>query len=197
MSPLTYGPAETVSTNPLVAYTQLFHNGQPDRNETATINKQFKHHNTYTYAVERGIDTGLTGTWSAGIPDLIGASSEISVKFSTSWGSTKTETTETTYSLNQVVTIPPESTVQVLLVIHEDIVDVPWSATMYLKGYFAGYFEKHGRGKFWEHFPIGKLRHPDVETRANDEILFRAQGTFHGLTSKSSRTVTREKHHHR
>ncbi|KAG0444078.1 hypothetical protein HPB47_014199 [Ixodes persulcatus] len=121
MSPLTYGAAETVSTNPLVAYTQLFHNGQPDRNETATINKQIKHHNTYTYSVERGIDTGLKGTWSAGIPDMVGASTEISVKFSTSWGSTKTETTETTYSLNQVVTIPPESTVQVLLVINEDI----------------------------------------------------------------------------
>uniref|UniRef100_A0A0K8RAL3 Putative cytotoxin-like protein n=1 Tax=Ixodes ricinus TaxID=34613 RepID=A0A0K8RAL3_IXORI len=52
MFPLTYGAVETVSTNPMVAYTQLFHNGQPDRNETATINKQIKHHNTYTLTAE-------------------------------------------------------------------------------------------------------------------------------------------------
>uniref|UniRef100_A0A6B0V781 Putative cytotoxin-like protein n=1 Tax=Ixodes ricinus TaxID=34613 RepID=A0A6B0V781_IXORI len=197
MSPLTYGAAETVSTNPLVAYTQLFHNGQPDRNETATIHKEIKHHNTYTYSVERGIDTGLSGSFSAGIPEIVGASSEISVKFSTLWGSTKTETTETTYSVNQKVNVPPESTVQVLLIVNEDVVDVPWTATMNLKGYFAGYFEKHGVGKFWKYFPLGDLRHPDVETRAYNEILFRAQGTFHGLTSKTSRTVSREKYHHR
>ncbi|KAG0412272.1 hypothetical protein HPB47_010594 [Ixodes persulcatus] len=120
MSPLTYGAAQTVSTKPMVAYSQLFHNGQRDRNETATIKKEIKHHNTYTYSVEKGIDTGLAGTWSAGLQDVVGASAELSVKFSTSWGSTKTETTETTYSLTQVVTIPPESTVQVLLVINED-----------------------------------------------------------------------------
>uniref|UniRef100_V5H0D0 Putative secreted protein n=1 Tax=Ixodes ricinus TaxID=34613 RepID=V5H0D0_IXORI len=44
MSELTFGKAEIVSTKPLVAYSQLFHNGQPDRNETATIKKEIKHH---------------------------------------------------------------------------------------------------------------------------------------------------------
>ncbi|CAN8030871.1 unnamed protein product [Ixodes persulcatus] len=83
ISPLVFQRTETVSTSPMVAYTQLFHNGQPDRNETATINKQIKHHNTYTFTVERGIDTGLSGTWSAGIQDILGATTEISVKFST------------------------------------------------------------------------------------------------------------------
>uniref|UniRef100_A0A0K8RFI3 Putative cytotoxin-like protein n=1 Tax=Ixodes ricinus TaxID=34613 RepID=A0A0K8RFI3_IXORI len=141
MSTLTFGPAEIVSTKPMVAYSQLFHNGQPDRNETATIKKEIKHHNTYTYTVERGIDTGLSGEWSAGVPDVVGARTEISLKFSTLWGSTETKTTETTYSLNQVVTIPPESTVQVQLLISEEVVNIPWFATMYLKGYFAGQFE--------------------------------------------------------
>uniref|UniRef100_A0A147BFB6 Putative cytotoxin-like protein n=1 Tax=Ixodes ricinus TaxID=34613 RepID=A0A147BFB6_IXORI len=122
MFPLVFGGVETVSTNPLVAYTQLFHNGQPDRNETATINKQIKHHNTYTFTVDRGIDTGLSGTWSAGIPDVVGATSEFSVKFSTLWGNTETTIKETTYSLNLVVNVPPETTVQVLLIISEEVV---------------------------------------------------------------------------
>ncbi|EEC05203.1 salivary secreted cytotoxin, putative, partial [Ixodes scapularis] len=128
MSPLIYGAVETRSTNPLVAYTQLFHNGQPDRNETATINKQIKHHNTYTFTVERGIDTGLSGTWTAGIQDIVGATTEISVKFSTLWGNTKTTTTETTHSLNLVVNVPAETTVQVLLIISEEVVVSVWSA---------------------------------------------------------------------
>lgn len=83
MSELTFGKAEIVSTKPTVAYSQLFHNGQPDRNDTATIKKEIKHHNTYTYTVERGIDTGLSGEWSAGIPETVGAASAISLKFST------------------------------------------------------------------------------------------------------------------
>uniref|UniRef100_A0A147BGK5 Putative cytotoxin-like protein n=1 Tax=Ixodes ricinus TaxID=34613 RepID=A0A147BGK5_IXORI len=196
MSELIFGKAEIVSTKPLVAYSQLFHNGQPDRNETATIKKEIKHHNTYTYTVERGIDTGLSGEWSAGLPDVVGARTEISLKFSTLWGSTETKTTETTYSLNQVVTIPPESTVRVQLLIAEEVVNVPWSATMYLKGYFAGQFEKGG-GWPWEFFGVGALTHPDVKYIAPDEILFHAKGTFSGITSKSSHTSTREKRHYR
>lgn len=116
----------------MVAYTQLFHNGQPDRNETATINKQIKHHNTYTFTVERGIDTGLSGTWSAGIQDVVGATTEISAKFSTLCGNTETTITETTYSLSQVVNVPPETTVQVLLIISDEIVVSAWSANFLL-----------------------------------------------------------------
>uniref|UniRef100_A0A6B0V5Q5 Putative cytotoxin-like protein n=1 Tax=Ixodes ricinus TaxID=34613 RepID=A0A6B0V5Q5_IXORI len=194
MSDVTLGAARIVSTRPMVAYTQLFHNGQPDRNETATIDKQIKHHNTYTFTVDRGIDTGFTGSWSAGIPDVVGAQTEISVKFSTLWGSTETKTKETTYSIKQQVNVPAESTVLVQMIITEEVVDVPWDATMDLRGYFAGYFEK-GRGKYWRHFPIGVLRHPDVEKLADDKILFRATGTFHGITAQSSHTVTREKRH--
>ncbi|CAN8008337.1 unnamed protein product [Ixodes pacificus] len=131
MSTLTFEAAEIVSTKPMVAYSQLFHNGQPDRNETATIKKEIKHHNTYTYTVERGIDTGLSGEWSAGIPDVVGAKTEISLKFSTLWGSTETTTTETTYSLQQVVSIPAESTVQVQLLITEEVVVSVWSASLF------------------------------------------------------------------
>lgn len=196
MSKLIFGEAEIVSTKPMVAYSQLFHNGQPDRNETATIKKEIKHHDTYTYTVERGIDTGLSGEWSAGLPETIGAKTEISIKFSTLWGSTETKTTERTYSLNQVVTIPPESTVQVQLLISEEVVNVPWTATMSLKGYFAGKFEMNG-GWPWKYFGIGDLKHPDVKYIARDEILFHAKGTFSGLTSKSSHTSTREKRHYR
>uniref|UniRef100_A0A0K8RK57 Putative cytotoxin-like protein n=1 Tax=Ixodes ricinus TaxID=34613 RepID=A0A0K8RK57_IXORI len=195
MFPLTYGSVETVSTNPMVAYSQLFHNGQPDRNETATINKQIKHHNTYTYTVERGIDTGLTGRFSAGIPEVAGAETEISTKLSTLWGSTTTKTTETTYSLIQVVNVPPESTVQVQMLITEEVVNIPWDCTMNLKGYFAGQFEIGSRRE-WKFFGIGILQHPDLEKKAYDEILFRAHGTFRGITAKSSRTVTREKRHY-
>uniref|UniRef100_V5GL40 Putative salivary secreted peptide n=2 Tax=Ixodes ricinus TaxID=34613 RepID=V5GL40_IXORI len=122
MSDVTLEAARIVSTRPMVAYTQLFHNGQPDRNETATIDKQIKHHNTYTFTVDRGIDTGFSGSWSAGIPDVIGATSEISVKFSTLWGNTETTIKETTHSLNLVVNVPAETTVQVLLIITEEVV---------------------------------------------------------------------------
>uniref|UniRef100_V5ICM1 Putative salivary secreted peptide n=2 Tax=Ixodes ricinus TaxID=34613 RepID=V5ICM1_IXORI len=196
MFPLTYGAVETVSTNPMVAYTQLFHNGQPDRNETATINKQIKHHNTYTLTVDRGIDTGLSGTWSAGIPDVVGATSEISVKFSTLWGNTETTIKETTHSLNLVVNVPAETTVQVLLIISEEVVNIPWEATMSLQGYFAGEFERGGR-RYWEYFGIGLLQHPNVQKKGDTEILLAAKGTFHGITSKTTRTVTREKRHYR
>uniref|UniRef100_A0A6B0V5P6 Putative cytotoxin-like protein n=1 Tax=Ixodes ricinus TaxID=34613 RepID=A0A6B0V5P6_IXORI len=192
---MTPGAAETVSMKPMVAYSQLFHNGQPDRNETATINKQIKHHNTYTYTVERGIDTGLTGRFSAGIPQVAGAETEISTKLSTLWGSTTTKTTETTYSLIQVVNVPPESTVQVQMLITEEVVNIPWDCTMNLKGYFAGQFEIGSRRE-WKFFGIGILQHPDLEKKAYDEILFRAHGTFRGITAKSSRTVTREKRHY-
>ncbi|XP_042142000.1 uncharacterized protein LOC115311128 [Ixodes scapularis] len=194
MSEVTLEEARIVSTKPLVAYTQLFHNGQPDRNETATIDKQIKHHNTYTYTVDRGIDTGLTGSWSAGIQEVIGAQTEVSVKFSTLWGTTETKTTETTYSIKQQVNVPAESTVLVQMIITEEVVDVPWHATMELKGYFAGYFEK-GNRKYWSDFPVGVLRHPDVHKIAHDRILLRATGTFHGIKAKSSHTVTREKRH--
>uniref|UniRef100_A0A090X7P1 Putative tick cytotoxin family protein n=2 Tax=Ixodes ricinus TaxID=34613 RepID=A0A090X7P1_IXORI len=196
MSDVTLEAARIASTRPMVAYTQLFHNGQPDRNETATINKQIKHHNTYTLTVERGIDTGLSGTWSAGIQDIIGATTEISVKFSTLWGNTQTTIKETTHSLNQVVNVPPETTVQVLLIISEEVVNIPWKATMSLQGYFAGQFEKGG-GRYWEYFKIGLLRHPNVENRGDYEILLAAEGTFHGITSKTTSTVTREKRHYR
>uniref|UniRef100_A0A0K8RGV1 Putative cytotoxin-like protein n=1 Tax=Ixodes ricinus TaxID=34613 RepID=A0A0K8RGV1_IXORI len=196
MSDVTLEAARIASTRPMVAYTQLFHNGQPDRNETATIDKQIKHHNTYTFTVDRGIDTGFTGSWSAGIPDVVGAQTEISVKFSTLWGSTETKTKETTYSIKQQVNVPAESTVLVQMIITEEVMDVPWHATMELKGYFAGYFEK-GSGKYWKYFPIGDLRHPDVKKLAHDTILLRATGTFHGIKAKSSHTVTREKRHFR
>uniref|UniRef100_A0A0K8RKC6 Putative cytotoxin-like protein n=1 Tax=Ixodes ricinus TaxID=34613 RepID=A0A0K8RKC6_IXORI len=168
---MTPGAAETVSMKPMVAYSQLFHNGQPDRNETATINKQIKHHNTYTYTVERGIDTGLTGRFSAGIPEVAGAETEISTKLSTLWGSTTTKTTETTYSLIQVVNVPPESTVQVQMLITEEVVNIPWDCTMNLKGYFAGQFEIGSRRE-WKFFGIGILQHPDLEKRPMTKFCF-------------------------
>ncbi|CAN8030870.1 unnamed protein product [Ixodes persulcatus] len=195
MFPLTYGAAETVSTNPLVAYSQLFHNGQPDRNETATINKQIKYHNTYTFTVERGIDTGFSGTWSAGIQDIVRKQLK-SRSSSRRYGETETTIKETRYNLNQVVNILPETSVQVLLIILEEVVHVPWKATMSLRGYFAGEFEKGG-GRYWEYFNIGQLRHPNLETSGDNEIFLAAEGTFHGITSKTSSTVTREKRHYR
>ncbi|KAM7296017.1 uncharacterized protein ISCGN_021222 [Ixodes scapularis] len=195
MSELTFLQAETVSTKPMVAYTQLFHNGQPDRNNTATISREFKHQNTYTYTVERGIDTGLKGEWSAGVPEMFGLRTEMSIKFSTLWGSSETKTTETTYSLNQIVYIPPESTVRVQWLIAEEVMDVPWDALMYLTGYFGGYF-KRGDNWLWVFFPVGVLEHPYVEKQSEDSILFRAKGRFSGVKAKNNYVVTRERRHY-
>ncbi|CAN7950714.1 unnamed protein product, partial [Ixodes hexagonus] len=112
--------AKITSSNPVVAYTQLFHNGQKDRNDTATIKKVHKRENTYTFSVSRGISTTLNSFFTAGFRKFAEFHTEIHMAFSSGWGTTKTKTEEVTYQIDQEVIVPPETTVRVQWIVTED-----------------------------------------------------------------------------
>lgn len=117
--PLEYHKVRNSTAHPKVMYTQVIHNDSPEPTK-ATITKTNTHARTNTWSTEKAIRTGHTLTAAVKTPFLeFGAETTRSVSLSHQSSQSSTETEQ--FSIQEEITIPPLSSVEVEWVVTDTV----------------------------------------------------------------------------
>ncbi|XP_040065703.3 uncharacterized protein LOC120839491 [Ixodes scapularis] len=183
--PVVYGAAKTSAKKRNVVYsTQCIHNGQASSTQI-TVEGKIKHMTTATWHVERGFS--YSGSVKANARILIvyvNHKQKISLDLE---GGYREQVSDTdTFSLHEVVTVPPMKSVKIDWVITETVTKIPWTSTVTATGEIAIKYKEKLEGGFLWYYNLFNLQDSRLTDAGNNMFLYTAKGTFTGVRSSES-----------
>uniref|UniRef100_V5H2X2 Putative salivary secreted peptide n=2 Tax=Ixodes ricinus TaxID=34613 RepID=V5H2X2_IXORI len=178
--PVVYGATKSSAKRPNVVYTQWVHNGQASSPQTTTIERKTEHKKTATWHVERGFSYSGSVTASASIFFVsIETKHQISLDLK---GGYREEVSDTeTFSVNQVVTVPPMKSVKIDWIITDGVQEVPWTSTVAITGHIAIKYKKELEGGLLWYYNLFNLQDSRLKDAGNNTYLRTTKGTFTGV----------------
>uniref|UniRef100_A0A131Y7F6 Putative salivary secreted peptide n=1 Tax=Ixodes ricinus TaxID=34613 RepID=A0A131Y7F6_IXORI len=179
--PVVYGATKSSAKRPNVVYTQWVHNGQASSSQTTTVERKTEHKKTATWHVEGGFSYSGSVTASASIFIVdIETKHQISLDLK---GGYREEVSDTeTFSVNQVVTVPPMKSVKIEWIITDSVQEVPWTSTVTLTGYIRWKLKEKLKDQYsFFYCSLGCLGDSRLKKAGDVTFLYTAKGTFTGV----------------
>ncbi|CAN7996217.1 unnamed protein product [Ixodes pacificus] len=175
--PAVYGATKSSAKRPSVVYTQWVHNGQASSSQTTTVERKTEHKKTATWHVERGFSYSGSVAASASLFIVnIETKHQISLDLK---GGYREEVSDTeTFSVNQVLTVPPMKSVKIDWIITDAVQEVPWTSTVTLTGDIAIKYKEKLEGGFLWYYNLFNLQDSRLKDAGNNNYLYTAKGTF-------------------
>ncbi|KAM7299708.1 uncharacterized protein ISCGN_020274 [Ixodes scapularis] len=134
---VVYGATKSSAKRPNVVYTQWVHNGQASSSQTTTIERKTEHKKTASWHVEAGFSYSGSVKASASIWKIVNIETEHKISLDLKGGYREEVSDTETFSVNQVVTVPPMKSVKIDWIITDAVQEVPWTSTVTVTGDFA------------------------------------------------------------
>ncbi|KAM7293456.1 uncharacterized protein ISCGN_026586 [Ixodes scapularis] len=175
--PVVYGATKSSAKRPTVVYSQWVHNGQASSYQTTTVERKTEHKKTATWHVEDGFSYAGSVTASANL-FIVNIETKHQISLDLKKGSREEVSDTETFSVNQVVTVPPMKSVKIDWIITDAVREVPWTSTVTVTGHFAIKFTEKLRGFFLWFYNLPYLKDPRIKFTGMETLLYTAKGTF-------------------
>lgn len=145
------GLSKSIHLKPLTVIDEWFHNEQKSTPLTVT----FAHKTSHTTEIEsRSLDMVRIGTSvsvEASVPLILTGAISVKTHIDMKKDSSSSVATSQELSVNEVITVPPQTSTHVTWTISEHKVEVPWTAKVYISGYVIATYEnnKGVHSRFW------------------------------------------------
>uniref|UniRef100_A0A4D5RPB2 Putative salivary secreted peptide n=1 Tax=Ixodes scapularis TaxID=6945 RepID=A0A4D5RPB2_IXOSC len=176
--PVVYGATKSSAKRPNVVYTQWVHNGQASSSQTTTIERKTDHKKTATWHVETGFSYSGSMKASANIWNIVNIETEHKIGLDLKGGYREEVSDTETFSVNQVVTVPPMKSVKIDWIITDAVQEVPWTSTVAVTGHIAIKYTEKLEGTFVWYYNFPYLGDSRLKYAGDDTYLYTAKGTF-------------------
>ncbi|CAN7951665.1 unnamed protein product, partial [Ixodes pacificus] len=173
--PVVYGATKSSAKRPNVVYTQWVHNGQASSSQKITAERKTEHKKTATWHVEAGFSYSGSVKASASIWKIVSIETKHQISLDLKGGYREEVSCTETFSINQVVTVPPMKSVKIDWIITDAMQVVTWTSTVTVTGHFA---VKYTDGSFPWFYNLFFLQDSRLKNIGNDTYLYTAKGTF-------------------
>ncbi|XP_042142263.1 uncharacterized protein LOC121833204 [Ixodes scapularis] len=175
--PVLYGATKSSAKRPTVVYSQWVHNGQASSYQTTTVERKTEHKKTATWHVENGF--GYSGSVTASAHSfIVNIETKHQISLDLKKGSREEVSDTETFSVNQVVKVPPMKSVKIDWIITDAVQEVPWTSTVTVTGHFAIKFTEKLGGSFVWYYNLPYLKDPRIKFTGMETLLYTAKGTF-------------------
>uniref|UniRef100_A0A131Y730 Putative salivary secreted peptide n=1 Tax=Ixodes ricinus TaxID=34613 RepID=A0A131Y730_IXORI len=176
--PVVYGATKSSTRRPNVVYSTWVHNGQASSSQQITVNRKTKHKKTVTWHVESGFSYSGSLTASVNFFKFVDIETKHQISLDLKGGYRQEESDTETFSVNQVVTVPPMKSVKIEWVITDAVQEVPWTSTVTVTGEIRIKFkERVNNSFFWSH-GIGRLHDSRLKYKGDNIFQYTAGGTY-------------------
>uniref|UniRef100_A0A4D5RPZ6 Putative salivary secreted peptide n=1 Tax=Ixodes scapularis TaxID=6945 RepID=A0A4D5RPZ6_IXOSC len=175
---VVYGATKSSAKRPNVVYTQWVHNGQASSSQKTTIERKTEHKKTASWHVEAGFSYSGSVKASASIWKIVNIETEHKISLDLKGGYREEVSDTETFSVNQVVTVPPMKSVKIDWIITDAVQELPWTSTVTVTGDFA---VKYTDGSIPWFYKLHFLQDSRLKDIGNDTYLYTAKGTFMGV----------------
>ncbi|KAG0432469.1 hypothetical protein HPB47_020805 [Ixodes persulcatus] len=165
---------------PNVVYTQWVHNGQASSSQTTTVERKTEHKKTATWHVEDGFSYSGSVTASASL-FIVNIETKHQISLNLNKGYREEVSDTETFSVNQVVTVPPMKSVKIDWIITDSVQEVPWTSTVSITGHIALKYKEKLEGSFLWYYNLFNLQDSRLKDAGNNIFLYTAKGTFTGV----------------
>uniref|UniRef100_A0A131Y6I8 Putative salivary secreted peptide n=1 Tax=Ixodes ricinus TaxID=34613 RepID=A0A131Y6I8_IXORI len=183
--PVVYGATKSSAKRPNVVYTQWVHNGQASSSQKTTVERKTEHKKTATWHVERGFSYSGSVTASAS-SFIVNIETKHQISLDLKGGYREEVSDTETFSVNQVVTVPPMKSVKIEWIITDAVQEVPWTSTVAVTGQIAIKYTERLAGSFVWYYNFPYLEDSRIKYAGDDTYLYTANGTFTGVEAHES-----------
>lgn len=200
-SEVKYGEHKKTYVHPTVVYTQWYHNGQSIPTKVV-MQRNIEHNRVTSWSFENVFrsETGTSLTFTVPIKEFtlsVGQSHKVTASEMNAYGYTTTVLEK--FELKKEIVVKPGKSVKVEWIMKEYVQEIPWTAEVVAKGWFAAYYYYDIGYQYLWFYPICKITSRHLESNCEREkedggyVKFLAKGVFTGVNETKLEIKVSEK----
>ncbi|XP_042143730.1 uncharacterized protein LOC115325933 [Ixodes scapularis] len=188
-----FGEAIGEHTRPTEVFTTTYTNEQKT-DAIHTVKQTYLNTEFSTIKLERGFESKYKTSINVGVPGIVSAGGGFSFDYTLNKTTSDTKSKTETLSIELQVAVPSKKTVQVTWYVTNKVVDFPWTATVYVRGWFAFWLNHPVNNHRLWFFPVSVLANIDKNLTVVDSltVTFEASGFFRKIATLDSRVFVYE-----
>uniref|UniRef100_V5GLM0 Putative cytotoxin n=2 Tax=Ixodes ricinus TaxID=34613 RepID=V5GLM0_IXORI len=183
-----YGNVSKSSFDTKVVSTERLYNDLHTGPVTVTGKRTKTRTYQYSWQTQEAVSVGGSISIEVGVPTVVGSTGSLSKTVSLSTTTGQVETVSEEYAVDVKVTVPPRKKAKIEWVVTDVIQEIPWTAQIDIKGWFAVWFREKidfnsPLGDNYHHlwFPhVRRLEDPLLK-RTEEGVRYTARGIFTGV----------------